>query len=87
MKKGPRDLDVRAALLGLELAAETVPGEKGSGDVVLLATLRHTTPTVRPEEVWTALRQVSGLDLPRPVPTRLRQGPVRDGGVTELLGG
>ena len=87
MKKGPRDLDVRAALLGLDLAPEPVPGEGGSGDVVLLATLRHTTPTVRPEEVWTALRQVSGLDLPRPVPTRLRQGPVRDGEVCELLGG
>lgn len=87
MKNGPRELDVRAALLGLDLAPEPVPGEGGSGDVVLLATLRHTTPTVRPEEVWTALRQVSGLDLPRPVPTRLRQGPVRDGGVCELLGG
>ena len=57
------------------------------GDLVLVAELRHTTPTVRPEEVWTALRQVSGLDLPRPVSTRLRQGPVVGGTVALTLAG
>ncbi|GAA5157451.1 TIGR03936 family radical SAM-associated protein [Ornithinimicrobium tianjinense] len=88
MKKGPRDLDVRAAVLDLAVADTLVPGveaDPDGGDVVLLASLLHTTPTVRPEEVWTALRQVSGLDLPRPVSTRLRQGPVVDGTVAETL--
>ncbi|MFK5646278.1 TIGR03936 family radical SAM-associated protein [Ornithinimicrobium sp. LYQ121] len=87
MKKGARELDVRAAVVGLELAPGEDSGEERSGDVVLLVTLRHTTPTVRPAEVWTALRQVSGLDLPRPLATRLRQGPVLDGEVAERLGG
>ncbi len=87
MKKGPRELDVRAALLGLAVAAEPPPSvPAGPGDVVLLAGVLHTTPTVRPDEVWSALREVSGLDLPRPVSTRLRQGPVVDGEVEELDG-
>lgn len=87
MKKGPRELDVRAALLDLAVVADppaSVPA--GPGDVVLLAGVRHTTPTVRPDEVWAALREVSGLDLPRPVSTRLRQGPVVEGRVEELEG-
>ena len=90
MKKGPRDLDVRAAVLDLTVADGPVPGagaDPRGGDVVLLVSLRHTTPTVRPEEVWTALRQLSGLDLPRPVSTRLRQGPVVDGSVAPTLHG
>ena len=53
--------------------------------MLLLASLRHQTPTVRPDELWAALREVSGLDLPRPVSTRLRQGPVVDGRVAESL--
>jgi radical SAM-linked protein len=88
MKKGPRDLDVRAAILDLTVAdGEVARVPTDEGDLVLLAALRHTTPTVRPEEVWTALRQVSGLDLPRPVSTRLRQGPVVGGTVAQTLSG
>ena len=88
MKKGLRELDVRAALLDLTVSEEPVPGAEGApGDVVVLAALLHTIPTVRPEEVWTALRQVGGPDLalPRPVSTRLRQGPVRDAAVLDTL--
>ncbi len=93
MKKGPREIDVREAVLDLTVldparAGERLPAVPAEpGDVVLLATVRHTTPTVRPEEIWTALRQVSGQDLPRPVSTRLRQGPVVDGQVAEALSG
>ncbi len=88
MKKGPREIDVRQAVLDLEVAGEAVPAVPSEpGDLVLLASLRHTTPTVRPEEIWTALRQVSGVDLPRPVSTRLRQGPVVDGRVAPELSG
>lgn len=88
MKKGPRELDVREALLDLVVVADdvaAVPAEEG--DVVLLASVLHTTPTVRPEEIWTALRQVSGTDLPRPMSTRLRQGPVTGGRVAAELHG
>lgn len=88
MKKGPRDIDVRAAILDLAVMAEPLPPVSTvDGDVVVLAVLRHTTPTVRPEEVWSALRQVSGTDLQRPVSTRLRQGPVVDGTVAQTLDG
>ncbi len=88
MKKGPRDIDVREAVLDLTLSSSPVAAvPAGPGDVVLLATVRHTTPTVRPEEIWAALRQVGGADLPRPVSTRLRQGPVVGGTVAEQLSG
>lgn len=95
MKKGPRDLDVRAAVLDLAVVGHrevdgppelrSVPVEEG--DVVLLASVRHTTPTVRPEEIWGALRQVAAVELPRPVSTRLRQGPVHGQDVAASLGG
>ncbi len=88
MKNGPREIDVRAAVLDLTVAVDAVPAVPvEDGDAVLLAVLRHTTPTVRPEEVWAALRQVSGAELPRPVSTRLRQGPVVGGQVAENLSG
>lgn len=86
MKKGPRELDVRAAVQDLTVADEAPPEvAAGEQDVVLLATVRHTTPTVRPEEIWSALREVSGADLPRPVSTRLRQGPLSETGVAASL--
>lgn len=95
MKKGPRDLDVRAAVLDLVVLGATEeegPPELrvvpvGEGDVVVLATVQHTTPTVRPEEIWGALRQVTDLELPRPVSTRLRQGPVQGQRVAASLAG
>lgn len=88
MKKGPRDLDVRAAVLALEVTREMPPEvPAGPGDVVVLATVRHTIPTVRPEEIWGALRQVGEVELPRPVSTRLRQGPVQGSEVAASLTG
>ncbi|WP_238348216.1 TIGR03936 family radical SAM-associated protein [Ornithinimicrobium pratense] len=88
MKKGPRELDVRAAVVTLAVADDTpVEVPAATGDVVVLATVRHTTPTVRPEEIWGALRQVGGLGLPRPVSTRLRQGPLRGNEVAASLTG
>jgi radical SAM-linked protein len=98
MKKGPREIDVRQAVLDLTVSAAPVAGASpvgpqdpaaaaAPGDVTVLASVLHTTPTVRPEEIWTALRQVSGNDLPRPVSTRLRQGPVVDGQVAGALSG
>ena len=73
MKQGPRELDVRAALVGIE-------GPAADGGAQIVTTVRHTVPTIRPEEIWTALRAVTGVDLPRPVSTRLRQGPLGDDG-------
>jgi radical SAM-linked protein len=73
MKQGPRELDVRAAVVRIE-----PPRAGGAAQVV--ATVRHTVPTIRPEEIWTAMRTVTGADLRRPVATRLRQGPLDDDG-------
>lgn len=88
MKKGPRDLDVRAAVEALVVADGGTPEVPAAeGDVVLLATVRHTTPTIRPEEIWAALSRLAGGGLPRPVSTRLRQGPLCAGEVAASLTG
>ncbi|WP_131105138.1 TIGR03936 family radical SAM-associated protein [Ornithinimicrobium sufpigmenti] len=88
MKKGPRELDVRGAVLAMTVPGDVPPEVPAApGDVVVLATVRHTTPTVRPEEIWGALRQVGGLELRRPVSTRLRQGPLQGAEVAASLAG
>lgn len=88
MKKGPRELDVRGAVVALAVTEQPPPEvPAGPGDVVVLATVRHTVPTVRPEEIWGALRQVGGVELPRPVSTRLRQGPLHGTEVAASLTG
>ncbi|WP_153397328.1 TIGR03936 family radical SAM-associated protein [Ornithinicoccus halotolerans] len=77
MKRGPRELDARGPVLRAEVtdaadgpeAGEQLPG------CCLLVWVRHTTPTIRPEELWRALAGVSGRELPRPRATRAAQGP------------
>lgn len=73
MKQGPRELDVRAAVLGLVVRPA---GEQDAPRILVEATVRHTVPTIRPEEIWRGLGQLAGSDLPRPVSTRVRQGPL-----------
>lgn len=74
MKKGPRTFDVRAAVL----AATTSVGESGSP--VLELVLRHDTPSVRPDDVLSGLRRLTGLGGPEhPLTVRLEQGPLLDG--------
>jgi len=81
MKQGPRQVDVRAALV----SARVHPDGPGSR---LEVTVRHTTPTVRPEEVWRALAQVTGREWTRPRSTRLSQGRLaEDGTVRDPLTG
>ncbi len=69
-KKGLRSFDSRAAVLALEVE----PDDAGSRVTVVL---RHTVPSVRPDDVLTGLRQVSGLEVAgAPRVTRLAQGPL-----------
>lgn len=83
MKRGPRDLDVRGPVLAAAVRARRA---QEPGALVEL-TVRHTTPTVRPAELWAALGEVSGSSLPRPLSTRLVQGPLgEDGAVLDPLG-
>ena len=87
---GRREIDVRAALVGLtvdgpEADRETEPAP-GRGDpvpdcAILTAVVRQTTPTVRPDDVLGALGVVAGLTPPVPVTaTRLAQGLLDDSG-------
>lgn len=71
-KKGMRTFDCRAAVVRLEVAAE--------GRLDLL--LEHTVPAVRPDDVLTGLRELTGLEAPSTVLlTRLEQGVLdRDSG-------
>ena len=46
---------------------------------ILQMVVRHTTPSVRPDDILTALRAVSGFGPPEPaLMTRLAQGPLCD---------
>ena len=73
-KKGRRTFDCRAAVTSL-----TAVADEGSGPecAILEVVLRHGTPSVRPDDVLTGLREVAGLVPPvAPMQTRLAQGPI-----------
>lgn len=70
-KDGTRTVDARAVVVSLGVAE---PDEAASC-AILDVVMRHTTPAVRPDDVLTALRHVSGLSTPvTPMVTRLAQG-------------
>jgi radical SAM-linked protein len=77
-KKGLRTFDSRAAVIALTVT----PYDAGSRlDVVL----RHTVPSVRPDDVLSGLRHCSSLEVEgTPLVTRLAQGPYD--AATGLLG-
>lgn len=71
-KSGLRTFDVRAAIAQ---AVVSSPDEAGPC-AILHMVVRHTTPAVRPDDILTALRDLSGLQYSRsPLVTRLAQGP------------
>ncbi|EFQ83628.1 radical SAM-linked protein [Aeromicrobium marinum DSM 15272] len=77
-KRGLRDIDVRSALVSLTCE------DTGDG-VQIAAVVAVTVPTVRPDDVVTALR-AHGLQVPgAPVATRAAQGPLVDGTVGDPL--
>jgi radical SAM-linked protein len=74
-KDGSRQVDARAGVISIEVAA----GADETGNTTACATLnvvvRHLTPAVRPDDVLTALRGSAALSTPvTPVVTRLAQG-------------
>jgi radical SAM-linked protein len=74
--KGLRRMDARSAVVTLDA------WQTSSGAAELRMVVRHTVPAVRPDDVLTALHQVSGLDWPvPPVMTRLAQGFLEGAGV------
>ena len=83
-KTGPKTFDVLAAVVDLrvERAGDGEVAEPSGAPCAILAmVVRSTTPTVRPDDVLTALRAVAGFAPPHPPRvTRLAQGPIDDAG-------
>jgi radical SAM-linked protein len=74
--KGLRRMDARSAVVTLDA------WQADSGVAELRMVVRHTVPAVRPDDVLTALHEVSGLEWPvPPVMTRLAQGILEGAGV------
>jgi radical SAM-linked protein len=80
-KSGMRTFDARGPVVRLEVRDAPGPGDVAGGAdpdcAILDLVVRHVTPSVRPDDVLAALRQVA--DLVPPVParvTRLAQGPL-----------
>ena len=75
-KTGLKSLDARGAVVSMDV----VPGSDPHC-AILRVVVRHTTPSVRPDDILTALRAVTELSLPvPPLVTRLAQGPLLDAG-------
>jgi radical SAM-linked protein len=79
-KKGMRSFDARGAVVAL-----TARPDVGSGRecAILEVVLRHGTPSVRPDDVLTGLREIAGLEAAAaPLHERLAQGPLSSGAGT-----
>jgi len=74
--KGMRRMDARPAVVTIDVTSA------GAGDTALRMIVKHTVPAIRPDDVLTAIRQVSGVtpDTP-PLMTRLAQGSISESGV------
>jgi radical SAM-linked protein len=73
-KKGVRTFDCREAVVSM--SAASVEGSEPAC-AILEVVLRHGTPSVRPDDVLTGLREVAGLVPPEaPMQVRLAQGPL-----------
>lgn len=84
-KSGRREIDTRSATVDLAALADVGSGpddpprsgENGQACAILHLVVRHTTPSVRPDDVVTALRVVADLAPSSPaILTRLAQGPL-----------
>ncbi|MDX6277531.1 MAG: hypothetical protein QOJ72_1659 [Nocardioidaceae bacterium] len=74
MKRGPRTIDCRAAVVALSARLDASNAEPCA---ILAVVVRHVTPSVRPDDVLAGLRSSGGLELEQtPIATRLAQGPL-----------
>jgi radical SAM-linked protein len=76
-KDGRRSLDARGAIVAAEVSGPTQESQRAILEVVV----RQVTPTVRPDDVLSALQSVAGF-APSQAPraTRLAQGPIDEAG-------
>jgi radical SAM-linked protein len=87
-KKGLRRFDAREAIVTLEARPTGESANAGETCAILAVVLRHGTPSVRPDDVLAALREVTGLDAGQAaLAQRLAQGPLdsRSGTVGDPL--
>lgn len=79
-KGGRRTVDVRAPVLDATVTGSAT-GQDGTARAILDVVVRQVTPTVRPDDVLAALRDVAGLALAAPPrAVRLAQGPLDHAG-------
>jgi radical SAM-linked protein len=77
--KGLRRMDARAAVVSLNVLGDAREGS------ALRMVVRHTVPSVRPDDVLNALRDVSDVfPAEQPLMTRLAQGSLGESGVVKL---
>jgi radical SAM-linked protein len=83
--KGMRRMDARSAVVSLEVHDGDI-NDGAAGDAVLRMVLHHTVPSVRPDDVLNALRDVSEV-IPTALPhiTRLTQGSLGESGTVVAL--
>jgi radical SAM-linked protein len=78
--KGMRRMDARSAVVSVDVHC----ADGSNGDAALRMIVRHTVPAVRPDDVLTALREVSGvIPAAPPLMTRLAQGSLGESGVVQ----
>jgi radical SAM-linked protein len=78
-KKGLRTFDARAAILALDARDGGTPYADAGSCAILRVVLRHGTPSVRPDDVLAALREISGAPIgSAALAQRLAQGPWDD---------
>lgn len=76
-KRGQTQVDVRAAVVSIEIRTESETAAPDAPYAILLVVVLHVTPSVRPVDVLTALKDAAGLPQPQaPRICRLAQGPL-----------
>jgi radical SAM-linked protein len=90
--KGMRRMDARAAVVSLDVLDDASRGSGLPGGTLpvtpgcaLRMVVRHTVPSVRPDDVLNALRDISDVfPAGQPLMTRLAQGSLGESGVVKL---
>jgi radical SAM-linked protein len=79
-KKGLRTFDARAAIVALDARSCDSGHVTDRSCAILRVVLRHGTPSVRPDDVLAALREISGAPIgTAALAQRLAQGPLDSG--------
>ena len=82
--KGVRRMDARSAVVTLDVQSAGEDSVVSRSDTALRMVVRHTVPAVRPDDVLTALREVSDVvPAAPPLMTRLAQGSLGESGVVQ----